>query len=105
MTLGFRGWRGEPRVAATGVIFSAVYMLWMYQRVFFGKITNAANESLADLTRREIAVIVPIVVFIVWIGVYPGTFLKPSTSASKQVVKLMQAAKAGELPKANFSIK
>jgi NADH-quinone oxidoreductase subunit M len=92
-------------IATTGVIFSAVYMLWMYQRVFFGKLTNPANQSLTDLTRREIAVLVPIVVFIVWIGVYPGTFLKPSASSSKQVVKVMQAAKTGELPHVDFSIK
>ena len=92
-------------VASTGVIFSAVYMLWMYQRVFFGKVTNPANQTLTDMTRREIAVLVPICVFIVWIGVYPGTFLKPSESASKHVVKVMQAAKVGELPKADFSIK
>jgi NADH-quinone oxidoreductase subunit M len=92
-------------VAATGVIFSAVYMLWMYQRVFFGKLTNAANQSLLDLSKREIAVLVPIILFIVWIGVYPSTFLKPSDASSKQVVKVMQSAKGGVFPHADFSVK
>ncbi len=83
--------------AATGVIFAAVYMLWMYQRVFYGKLTNSANQSLLDLSKREIAVLVPIVLFIVWIGVYPSTFLKPSAASTKQLVKVLEQTKNGEL--------
>jgi NADH-quinone oxidoreductase subunit M len=70
---------GPPFVvfAATGVIFAAVYMLWMFQRVMFGKVTNPKNENLPDLNVREIVVLVPVVLFIIWIGIYPKTFLKP----------------------------
>ena len=82
--------------AATGVILSAVYMLWMFQRVMFGKLSNAANQSLLDLSKRELAVLIPIVVLIVWIGVYPSTFLKSSTASTKQIVKMLERAKTGE---------
>ncbi|HAP35763.1 MAG TPA: NADH-quinone oxidoreductase subunit M [Bacteroidetes bacterium] len=91
--------------AATGVIFSAVYMLWMVQRVFFGKVTHEENRSLLDLTKREIAIILPILLFIVWIGVYPSTFLKSSAASTKQVVTQMQNAKNGNLTPANTIVK
>ncbi len=64
-------------VAATGVVLSAIYLLWMYQRVMNGPLTRDENKSLKDLSPREIALLVALVVFIVWIGVYPRTFLDP----------------------------
>jgi NADH-quinone oxidoreductase subunit M len=79
---------GFTIAAASGVIFAAVYLLWMYQRVIFGKVTNPANEKLQDLSFREIALIVPIIVFIIWIGVYPNTFLKKSALATTKVVSI-----------------
>jgi NADH-quinone oxidoreductase subunit M len=75
-------------IAATGVIFAAVYLLWMYQRVIFGKVTNPHNQHLLDLSKREIAVLVPMLISIVWIGVYPNTFLKQSEAYTKQLVSL-----------------
>jgi NADH-quinone oxidoreductase subunit M len=63
--------------AATGVVLSAIYLLWMYQRVMNGPITNDANKNLRDLSPREIALLVALIVFIVWIGVYPRAFLDP----------------------------
>jgi NADH-quinone oxidoreductase subunit M len=84
-------------IAATGVILAAVYMLWMFQRVMFGKLANPANQSLLDLSKREIAVLVPIVVFIVWIGVYPSPFLKSSAASTKQLVKVLEQVKKGEI--------
>ncbi len=82
-------------LGTTGVIFAAVYLLWSYQRVFFGKIENPANQKLLDLSRREIAVLVPIVILIVWIGFFPNTFLEKSAAASKQVVHQVQSARTG----------
>ncbi len=82
--------------AATGVILSAVYMLWMLQRVVFGKLSNPSNQSLLDLSKRELAVLVPIIIFIVWIGVYPSTFLNSSAASTKQIVKMLEQAKTGE---------
>ncbi|MEI7906666.1 MAG: NADH-quinone oxidoreductase subunit M, partial [Bacteroidota bacterium] len=92
-------------VAATGVIFSAVYMLWMCQRVFFGKITHDENKSLLDLSKREIALIIPVLFFIVWIGVYPSTFLKPSAAFTKQAVTQLQNAKSGNIVPAGVVLK
>ena len=78
-------------LAATGVIFAAIYMLWMYQRVIFGKVTNPANQGLKDLSLREIALLVPVLLFIIWIGIYPGTFLDKSTQSTKQVISVVQS--------------
>ncbi len=83
--------------ASTGVILAAVYLLWSYQRVFFGKNENPANQSLKDLTPREIAVLVPVVIFIVWIGVAPMTFLGKSAAASKQIIQRIESARQGTL--------
>jgi NADH-quinone oxidoreductase subunit M len=68
-------------LAGTGVIFAAVYLLWMIQRVFFGKITNAKNKVLADLSWREIGLMVPLIVLMVYMGVHPTPFLKRSADA------------------------
>jgi NADH-quinone oxidoreductase subunit M len=65
-------------IAGTGVIFAAVYLLWMIQRVFFGKITNEKNKSLADLSWREIGLMVPLLILMVYMGVHPNPFLKRS---------------------------
>jgi NADH-quinone oxidoreductase subunit M len=64
-------------LAATGVIFAACYMLWMFQRVMFGPIKNEKNKNLPDLNKREIVYLTMILVFIVWIGVCQ-TFLDRS---------------------------
>jgi NADH-quinone oxidoreductase subunit M len=61
--------------AATGVILSACYMLWMYQRVVFGKVTHEENQKLADLSLRERLVFAPLLLFIFWMGVMPQPFL------------------------------
>jgi NADH-quinone oxidoreductase subunit M len=66
--------RPVAAIATTGIIFAAVYLLWMYQRVIFGEVTHEENRQLRDLTPREWAVLVPVLVFIVWIGVYPTAF-------------------------------
>lgn len=60
--------------AATGVILGAAYMLWMFQRVMFGKITNPKNESLKDLNKREITILIPMVIMIFLMGIYPKLF-------------------------------
>jgi NADH-quinone oxidoreductase subunit M len=82
-------------VGASGVILAAVYLLWSYQRIFFGKNENPANQSLKDLTVREVAVLIPVIVFIVWIGVYPETFLSKSAASVKAVVTRYENARHG----------
>ena len=83
--------------ATTGVILAAVYMLWMYQRVMFGTL-DSTNESLPDLNPREIAVLVPILLFIVWIGVYPKTFMDPMEKSVNEVVAKVKVKDATETP-------
>ncbi|HET7341682.1 MAG TPA: NADH-quinone oxidoreductase subunit M, partial [Methylomirabilota bacterium] len=61
-------------IATTGIIFAAVYLLWMYQRVAFGEVTHDENRRLTDLSPREWALLVPVLLFIVWIGVTPTVF-------------------------------
>jgi len=61
---------------ATGVILAAAYMLWMFQRVMFGDIRHPENKDLKDLNLREIITLVPIVIMIIWMGVFPKFFFK-----------------------------
>ena len=62
-------------LATTGVILSACYMLWMFQRVMFNKLTNPANKKLKDINMREWAILLPITILVFWIGIYPKPIL------------------------------
>ncbi|UCH30050.1 MAG: hypothetical protein JSV06_03220, partial [Myxococcales bacterium] len=62
-------------LATTGVIFAAVYMLHAVLRLFWGKVTHEENESLTDINRRETLAVVPLIVMVFWIGLYPKFFL------------------------------
>ncbi len=84
-------------IGATGVIFAACYMLWMFQRVMFGQVTNEKNKDLPDLSWREIAYFAPLLLFIVWIGVYPNTFLNKTKATTAQFVAQMEKAKGTKL--------
>lgn len=72
-------------LAGTGVIFAAVYLLWMVQRVFFGKVTNEKNKTLADLSWREIGLMIPLIALMVYMGVFPKPFLNRSDEAIKAI--------------------
>ncbi len=61
-------------LAATGIVLGAAYMLWLYQRTMFGKLTNESNKNLKDLNLREIMTLVPLVLLSFWIGLYPKPF-------------------------------
>jgi NADH-quinone oxidoreductase subunit M len=62
--------------AVPGVILAAAYLLWLYQRVFFGTVTNPKNEKLHDLTPREVLTFVPLLIMAFWIGLYPKPFMQ-----------------------------
>src|SRR6266498_325323 len=74
---------------ALGIILNAGYMLWLYQRMFFGTIDNPKNEKLTDLSGREWAYMTPLVILSLWIGVYPKPFLnyveRPVNAMVRQV--------------------
>jgi len=81
-------------LAASGMILSAVYMLWMYQRVFLGKIRHAENEALTDLNLREKLILTPIVILVVWMGVYSSPFLRPMDRSLDRALAGVQAVRA-----------
>ncbi len=76
--------------AAIGIILGAVYMLWMYQRVMYGEVTHEANRKLKDMNGREIALMIPIIVLMFWIGIYPNTFLRKMDKSSAHLLEQMQ---------------
>jgi NADH-quinone oxidoreductase subunit M len=94
-------WAGLPRffahpralavVSTSGVILAAVYMLYLFQKVMFGPLTNARNKDLRDLSLREVAVFAPIVVAAFWLGVYPSTFLKTIDPAVQRTIAAFKA--------------
>jgi NADH-quinone oxidoreductase subunit M len=79
-------------VAATGIVLSAAYMLWLYQRVMFGRLDNPANESLRDLTAREFATFLPLVLLAFWIGVFPKPFLTLIDKPVEKVIRIVNPA-------------
>lgn len=72
-------------LASTGVIWAAVYMLWMLQRVVFGKVTNPENSKLLDLNSREIGLLIPLLALMLFMGVYPQVFLDRSKASVEEV--------------------
>ncbi len=78
--------------ASLGVILAAVYMLWMFQRMFLGKVENSANEGLKDLNWREVTVLVPLLIVIFWIGLYPAPFFHLMAPSVGKLVSALQAA-------------
>ena len=90
-------WTSEPSVhgvarpwlatmlAGTGVIWAAVYMLWMLQRVLFGKLTSAKNARLRDLNLREVGLLLPLLALMLYMGAYPSPFLSRSRTSVDQV--------------------
>jgi NADH-quinone oxidoreductase subunit M len=81
--------------AVSGVVLGAAYLLWLYQRVFWGKVTHEENQHLEDLNARELATLVPLVALCVWIGVYPKPFLAFLHKPAEKVAALVQPEKFG----------
>ena len=81
-------------LAGTGVIWAAVYMLWMLQRVLFGKVTKTENAKLTDLTSREFGLLLPLLALMLFMGVYPRVFLDRS-QASVEAVRAKVLKRSG----------
>ena len=89
--------RTNPKMAAfaaTGVILSATYMLWMFQRVNYGEVTKEENAAMLDLGSREWLVIAPIVAIAILMGIFPNLFLKPMEPSVDRMLGLMQRSSA-----------
>jgi NADH-quinone oxidoreductase subunit M len=83
-------------LAALGMILGAVYMLWMYQRVFLGKLENPENASLKDIGLREKLILLPIVLVMLWIGVYSKPFLSRMEVSLRQVQQRIENARSSD---------
>ena len=90
-------------LAATGVIWAAVYMLWMLQRVLFGETTNPENARLRDLNTRELVLIMPLMLLMLFMGVYPRPFLDRSKAAVEAIrARVIQSPAGGSIETANL---
>jgi NADH-quinone oxidoreductase subunit M len=78
--------------AAAGVILAAIYLLFMFQKLFLGPLDKEENKSLKDLNGREIAILVPLLILIFWIGLYPRPFFNLIAPAVDKLVTTLQAA-------------
>src|SRR3954466_6348022 len=74
-------------IATTGVIFAAAYLLWALQRLIFNRLDDPENERLGDLTPRELAVMLPLVAGIVWLGLYPAPVLRRMEPATRHYIE------------------
>ncbi|WP_187647837.1 NADH-quinone oxidoreductase subunit M [Nitrosophilus labii] len=77
-------------LAGTSIILGAVYMLRVYKESFFGPLTNEKNKNLTDLNAKELTSLVPLVLVVVWLGVYPKPVLGPIDTSVKSLVELME---------------
>jgi NADH-quinone oxidoreductase subunit M len=77
-------------LATTVVVFSAAYLLWAVQRVFFNPLSNPANEGVTDLNRRELAVLVPMIAAMIWMGLYPEPLLRRTEAAARRYVEMVR---------------
>jgi NADH-quinone oxidoreductase subunit M len=82
--------------AVTGIVLGAAYMLWLYQRTMFGEITKDANKTLPDLDAREMATLIPIIVFCFWIGLYPVPFLRAMETSVANTIQIVEKGSAGK---------
>lgn len=78
--------------AAIGVILSACYMLWLYQRTFYGKASESVTHHMYDLTAREWVAIVPLIALMVWMGTYTQTFIPAISSQNAKILEMQKTA-------------
>jgi NADH-quinone oxidoreductase subunit M len=79
-------------IGASGIVLGAAYMLWLYQRVFFGEITNDKNKNLTDLNLREQWTLIPLIILAFWIGLYPKPFFQLMEPTVDRVLARVQVA-------------
>jgi NADH-quinone oxidoreductase subunit M len=97
----FEANRAWAAFAVTGVILSAAYLLWLYQRTMLGEITNEKNRHLPDLSIRELATFLPLIAWAIWIGVYPKPYFEV---LEKPVAQIVERVRPGYFQKATAHI-
>ncbi len=90
-SLGSNAWI-YTAFAASGVILAAIYLLWMFQRVFMGPLDNPENRKLRDVNRRELAIFLAFILFIVWIGIYPNPYFEVMDATVERLVGYVGSA-------------
>jgi len=90
----FGRWPRATAVATSGVVLGALYLLWMYERVIFGPLVHEENARLADLNARELAVLVPVVVLCLVMGVYPTPFLTRMQPSIDRIIARVEGPNA-----------
>jgi len=93
---------GRAAFAASGIVLSAIYMLWVYQRVFMGAVQNDQNRTLTDLNFRETVILVPIVLLVVWMGLHPSTFLRRMDSSVQKVVDRIEQVREPQIYRVEY---
>jgi NADH-quinone oxidoreductase subunit M len=86
----FRTYPALTIIATTGVIFAAVYLLWALQRILFNPLDKTENEHVPDLNRRELAMLVPLIAAIIWLGVYPAPVLRRMEGSAQLLVNRVE---------------
>ena len=86
----FRTYPVFAAIATTGVIFAAAYLLWAIQRILFNKLDRKENEHMPDLNWREIGLLTPLFICIVWLGVYPAPVLRRMQASAEKVVRTVE---------------
>ncbi|HUC41692.1 MAG TPA: NADH-quinone oxidoreductase subunit M, partial [Gemmatimonadales bacterium] len=94
----FRTYPLATVLATTGVIVAAAYLLTALQRVIYNPLTNPENEKLTDLTPRELAVLVPLLVGVLWVGIYPKPFLQRMEPAARALIEQLRPAPNAQPP-------
>ncbi len=79
--------------AATGVVLGAAYALWLYKRVVFGEITNEEVKTMPDISVREMLIFVPLVLVVLWIGIYPKPYLHTMEASVKNLIEQVEVKK------------
>jgi NADH-quinone oxidoreductase subunit M len=86
----FRTYPALTIIATTGVIFAAVYLLWALQRILFNPLDKPENEHVPDLNRRELAMLVPLIAAIIWLGIYPAPVLRRMEGSAQLLVNRVE---------------
>jgi NADH-quinone oxidoreductase subunit M len=96
----FKTYPGLTIIATTGVIFAAAYLLWAIQRILFNPLDKPENAHIPDLNRREIAILVPLIAVIIWLGIYPAPVLRRMEGSAQLLVERVQGTTATRISEA-----